>query len=29
MKLVEFHTFFMKQAQNNATETSDKPVPTT
>jgi len=28
VKLVKFN-IFKKQAQNNATETSDKPVPTT
>jgi hypothetical protein len=29
VKLAHFNVFFKKQAQNNATETSDEPVPTT
>jgi len=29
VKLVQFNVFFKKQAQNNATETSDEPVQTT
>jgi hypothetical protein len=29
VKLLKFNIFFKKQAQNNATETSDVPVPTT
>jgi len=29
VKLLKFNIFFKKQAQNNATETLDEPVPTT